>query len=456
MRLLVANPRGFCAGVDRAILTVEALLETFGPPVFVRHAIVHNRVVVEDLATRGAVFVEEVEEIPPGAVAVISAHGAAPAVHQAALTRGLRLFDATCPLVTKVHLDVARHAKLGRSVFVIGHRNHVEVQGILGHFDAAPGGIIVVESEAEAEAANLADDNKVGFVTQTTLAVEHAARIVAVLRRRFPQIVEPFSEGICYATQNRQNAVRSMAVHAQAILVIGAPHSSNSVRLCEVAEDAGTRARLIERAEEIDPTWLEGCDVIGLTSSASAPEVLVQAAIARLRVLRPGLVIEEFGSAEDMNFRLAPEVRALTKRDPVWPAEKRSLARIERELTMSEKTATMAAPAVRSIDMAAGLTDVVRAARDLARQARRIVEDAGGLADRELSMLLNVSENLRDRLVSPEALAKGRENKIFADFRHSTHRVVDLGFDVVATGYVFTVETVGNFLDTPREKSPAG
>jgi 4-hydroxy-3-methylbut-2-enyl diphosphate reductase len=330
VRLLVANPRGFCAGVDRAILTVEALLETLGPPVFVRHAIVHNRLVVDDLAARGAVFVEEVEDIPPGAVAVISAHGAAPAVHQAAIARGLRLFDATCPLVTKVHLDVERHAKLGRSVFVIGHRDHVEVRGILGHFRDAPGRIIVVESANEAEAAALPQDTPVGFVTQTTLAVAQTSRVVAVLRRRFPQLVEPYREDICYATQNRQNAVRRMAARAQLILVIGAPFSSNSVRLCEVAEEAGVPARLIERAEEIAPAWLEGLSAVGLTASASAPESVVQAAIARLRALRPGLVVEEFGAAEDVVFRLPTEVRALTEQNSAQPTGEIVVAPVEK------------------------------------------------------------------------------------------------------------------------------
>jgi 4-hydroxy-3-methylbut-2-enyl diphosphate reductase len=448
-RLLVANPRGFCAGVDRAILTVEALLDAFGPPVFVRHAIVHNRVVVDGLAARGAVFVEEVAEIPMGAVAVISAHGAAPQVHQAALERGLRLFDATCPLVTKVHLDVARHARLGRSVFVIGHRDHVEVDGILGHFVQGPGRIIVVESEAEAEAADLPLGSPVGFVTQTTLAVEQTARVVAALRRRFPQLVEPFGEDICYATQNRQNAVRRMAGLTEAIVVIGAPHSSNSRRLCEVAEDAGTPAWLIERAEEIDPAWLDGRSAIGLTASASAPEAVVQAAIARLRALSPGLVVEEFGVTEDMVFRLAPEVRALTEESVLFAAGK---APIERGLNMTESIEAVAAP----VDTAAGLNDVVRTARNLARQARRTVEDAGGLAERELAMLLNVSEKLRDRLANPKALAQGREHALFAGLRHSTHRAVDLGFDAVATGYVFTVETVENFLDQPREKAAGG
>jgi len=436
MRLFIANPRGFCAGVERAVAIVDRVLDALGPPVFVRHEIVHNRSVVEALRRRGAVFVEAMEAIPPGAAAVVSAHGAAPAEHEAARRRSLRLFDATCPLVTKVHLEVARHARHGRSVVVIGHRGHVEVEGILGHFAAGgPGRIAVVADAEEAAALSVPDPARIGCVTQTTLAVDQAARVIAVLRRRFPALVEPVSEDICYATQNRQDAVRALARDCGMILVLGAPHSSNSVRLCEVAEAAGAEARLIERPEQIDPAWLVGRDAIGLTASASAPERLVQQAVRRIATLVPGVAVAEIGAPEQVSFRLPAPVRALATKAATDAGMDSSGGVGKVDETAPERT---------------GLEEVVRAARDLARQARLTVEQAGGVAERELAMLLSVSEELRDRVATPEVLRRGREQPLFRRLRGDAHRAVDLGFDAAASGYVLAVETVENFLDRPR------
>ena len=310
MKLILANPRGFCAGVDRAIKMVEELLEIFSEPVYVRHEIVHNRVVVDELRTKGAVFVNEISEIPTGAVAVLSAHGAPPEVYADAKLRGLRLFDATCPLVSKVHLEVARHARHGRSVAVIGHRNHVEVIGTIGYYDsAADGSIHVVESTEEARLLVVSDPGRIGYVSQTTLAFDQTQRIVDVLLSRFPKLVGPHSNDICYATQNRQDAVRTLAGDCDLIIVIGAPHSSNSVRMREVAETCGVEARLIERPSEIEPEWLSGRTRIGLTSSASAPESLVAGTVEFLLSLAPALVVETTGAPEHVSFNMPPALR---------------------------------------------------------------------------------------------------------------------------------------------------
>ena len=305
MNLWLANPRGFCAGVDRAVRIVDELLALTGAPVYVRHEIVHNRSVVETLRSRGAVFVDSADEIPAGAWAVISAHGAAPQVHRAMHRGGRRVFDATCPLVTKVHLEVMAHARAGRSVLLIGHRDHVEVIGTLGCYDhRAGGGIQVVESIDEARVVQVRDPSAVAYVTQTTLAVEAANRIVSVLRGRFPALVGPHRDDICYATQNRQDAVRALAERCQRVIVIGAPHSSNSLRMVEVAAETGTPAHLIESPAEIRAEWLTDVRDLGMSSSASAPERLVEAAVAHLRARVPGLAVHEMGRAEDLSFKL--------------------------------------------------------------------------------------------------------------------------------------------------------
>ncbi len=305
MNVWLANPRGFCAGVDRAVKIVDEMLALSPTPVYVRHEIVHNRSVVDGLRARGAVFVDEVSEIPEGAPAVVSAHGAPPQVFREAGRRGLRLFDATCPLVRKVHLEVIAHSLAGRAVFLIGHRDHVEVQGSLGHYtNAAGGGIQVVQDEAEARMATVPDASAVAYVTQTTLAADAVKRVVAVLRERFPALQGPHHDDICYATQNRQDAVRLLCRHSELVVVIGAPHSSNSLRMVEVTQEAGVPAHLIESADEFDPAWLEGIDNLGLSSSASAPEPLVHATIALLREWRPGLSLHSLGMPEDMVFKL--------------------------------------------------------------------------------------------------------------------------------------------------------
>jgi 4-hydroxy-3-methylbut-2-enyl diphosphate reductase len=305
MKVWLANPRGFCAGVERAVKIVEELVDLAEEPVYIRHEIVHNRAVVDSLKARGAIFVERTDEIPPGSIAVISAHGADPGVFRDARTAGLRLFDATCPLVSKVHLEVLMHARAGRSVLVIGHRGHVEVVGTTGWYDnPRGGGIQVVEDEREARAVQVRDPASVAYVTQTTLEVERANRVVSVLRQRFPALVGPHHDDICYATQNRQDAVRNLCRRCPLVLVLGAPHSSNSLRMVEVAHEAGAEAQLIESAGDLQPGWLQGRADVGLTSSASAPEHLVAAVIDRLRVLVPDLQVGELGQPEHIVFKL--------------------------------------------------------------------------------------------------------------------------------------------------------
>jgi 4-hydroxy-3-methylbut-2-enyl diphosphate reductase len=305
MELWLAQPRGFCAGVDRAVKMVDELLALSSQPVYVRHEIVHNRSVVGRLRERGAVFVDEIDDIPEGALVVVSAHGAAPQVFEAARTRRLRLFDATCPLVSKVHLEVIAHSRSGRRVFLIGHRGHVEVIGTLGHYtNAAGAGIEVVQDEEEASRAFAPDPDDVAYVTQTTLAVDAVRSVVSALRERYPKLRGPHHDDVCYATQNRQDAVRMLARRCGLIIVIGAPHSSNSLRMVEVAVECGARGRLIEDARDIDPAWLDGVERIGLSASASAPEPLVASAIGHLRALRPGLTVQSVGLPETMVFKL--------------------------------------------------------------------------------------------------------------------------------------------------------
>ena len=278
LTVLLAAPRGFCAGVDRAIRIVELALEKHGAPVYVRHEIVHNRHVVEALEEKGAVFVENLDEVPGGAHVVFSAHGVARAVVEEAEARGLPRLDATCPLVTKVHVDARRHAAEGRHVLLIGHAGHPEVVGTMGQID--PGRITLVETAAEAETVAVAEPDRLAYVTQTTLSVDEASRIVAVLTRRFPTIRAPHREDICYATTNRQNAVKAIARRCEALVVVGAPNSSNSNRLVEVAREGGcAKAVLVQRAAEIEPGWLDGVARLGVTAGASAPEILVREVI---------------------------------------------------------------------------------------------------------------------------------------------------------------------------------
>ncbi|HEY6867774.1 MAG TPA: 4-hydroxy-3-methylbut-2-enyl diphosphate reductase, partial [Candidatus Eisenbacteria bacterium] len=285
--LYLAAPRGFCAGVDRAIDIVEMALEVYGAPIYVRHEIVHNRHVVEALRAKGAVFTDDLGDVPAGAVVIFSAHGVSPAVRREAIARGLKPLDATCPLVTKVHLEALRHAKMGCTIVLVGHREHVEVQGTMGE---APEAIVVVENVAEAERLAVPDPAKVACITQTTLSMDDCRAIVEVLRRRFPAIREPAKDDICYATQNRQNAVKELARRARVVLVVGAPASSNANRLVEVARNLGARAHLIESAEDIRPERLEGD--VGLTAGASSPEAVIQACVDRLRELH-GYRVEE-------------------------------------------------------------------------------------------------------------------------------------------------------------------
>ena len=302
LRLLLAAPRGFCAGVDRAIEIVELALQRYGAPVFVRHEIVHNRFVVDSLKAKGAVFVEELDEVPDGAPVVFSAHGVPKSVPAAATDRGLDWLDATCPLVSKVHRQAERQLEAGRHIVFIGHKGHPEVIGTLGQVPV--GTITLVETVADVALLQLAADAPLAFLTQTTLSVDDTAEIVTALRTRYPQIVGPKAEDICYATSNRQAAVKVIAPECQLVLVIGAPNSSNSVRLVEVAERCGAQARLVQRGAEIEADWLDGVAVLGLTAGASAPEDLIQEVIARIAQFRTVTVEQVVTAEEKMIFKL--------------------------------------------------------------------------------------------------------------------------------------------------------
>ncbi|MEF8793614.1 4-hydroxy-3-methylbut-2-enyl diphosphate reductase [Thiohalorhabdus sp.] len=306
MEILLANPRGFCAGVDRAIEIVERSLESFGAPIYVRHEVVHNRQVVEELRDKGAVFVEEVDEIPEGATAIFSAHGVSQAVREKAKNRGLQVFDATCPLVTKVHIEVVRHHKEGREVVLIGHANHPEVEGTMGQVD---GGIHLLATAEEVWNLEVADPERLAYVTQTTLSVDDTAEVVRALKERFPAIAGPKGDDICYATQNRQDAVKDLADQADVVLVVGAPNSSNSNRLVEVARRLGVEGHLVQGADDLDPAWLEGCSKIGVTAGASAPEMLVQGVIERLKAEGAGPVRDLDGPEEGVNFGIPVALR---------------------------------------------------------------------------------------------------------------------------------------------------
>jgi len=305
--LHLAAPRGFCAGVERAIGVVELALRAYGRPVYVRHEIVHNRHVVESLCAKGAIFTDDLARVPAGGVLVLSAHGVAPAVRREAQERGLRVVDATCPLVTKVHVEAARHARDGCTVVLIGHRRHVEVQGTLGE---APESIVVVETAAEAEALEVADPARIAYVTQTTLSVDDSRAVIEVLRRRFPAIREPARSDICYATQNRQNAVKELARRCPLVLVVGAPTSSNANRLVEVARRHGAVAQLNEAPGDIRTEWLTPGADVGVTASASTPEDVVQACVARLQELG-GHRVESFQLVEEhVTFPLPADLLA--------------------------------------------------------------------------------------------------------------------------------------------------
>jgi 4-hydroxy-3-methylbut-2-enyl diphosphate reductase len=310
VKLRLANPRGFCAGVDRAIDIVERAITLFGAPIFVRHEVVHNRHVVDRLRDMGAVFVQELHEVPDGATVIFSAHGVSKAVEDEAKRRGLAVFDATCPLVTKVHMEVRRYGREGRDVILIGHDGHPEVEGTLGRFDPAQGGQIrLVESMADAEALQVSDPSRLAFVTQTTLSVDDTAEIVATLQRRFPGLATPRKEDICYATQNRQDAVKELLREADLLLVVGSVTSSNSNRLVELGVRAGVPAYLIDGAADLRREWLDGRHCIGLTAGASAPEVLVQEVVEKLGewgVERPR---ELDGQREHVVFALPRELR---------------------------------------------------------------------------------------------------------------------------------------------------
>ncbi len=301
MDVLLASPRGFCAGVDRAIAIVLQALAQFGAPIYVRHEVVHNKFVVDDLKAKGAVFVDELDEVPAGSTVVFSAHGVSRAVRADADARGLTVFDATCPLVTKVHVEVARMREHGREIVMIGHRGHPEVEGTMGQCD---GGIHLVESVADVARLAIGDPSNLAYVTQTTLSVDDAADIIAALRERFPRIVGPRKDDICYATQNRQDAVKFMAPQVDAVIVVGSPNSSNSNRLREVAANRGIPAYMVDRAEQLRPEWVAGKARVGVTAGASAPDVLVREVVGRLKALGAGSVRELPGASEHIVFPL--------------------------------------------------------------------------------------------------------------------------------------------------------
>lgn len=301
MKILLANPRGFCAGVDRAIEIVERALAQHGTPIYVRHEVVHNRFVVDDLRAKGAVFVDDLSEVPAGATVVFSAHGVSRAVRDEAGARGLRVFDATCPLVTKVHVEVARLRDQDREIVMIGHRGHPEVEGTMGQ---AAGGMHLVETVADVDRLEVADPDRLAYVTQTTLSVDDARTVIEALRRRFPAILGPRKDDICYATQNRQDAVKALVERAEVVIVVGSPNSSNSNRLCEVARLSGRPAHLVDNAEHLRPEWVRGAGVVGITAGASAPEVLVSGVIARLREFGAVELAELDGVVEDVTFPL--------------------------------------------------------------------------------------------------------------------------------------------------------
>jgi 4-hydroxy-3-methylbut-2-en-1-yl diphosphate reductase len=307
MKVVLANPRGFCAGVDRAIIIVEQALERFGAPIYVRHEVVHNKFVVDELKRKGAVFVEELDEIPAGNTVIFSAHGVSKDVRAEAEARGLRVFDATCPLVTKVHVEVSKLRDKDREIVMIGHRGHPEVEGTMGQ---SKEGMYLVETPEDVERLQVKDPQKLAYVTQTTLSLDDAARVIAALKQRFPDIVAPKSDDICYATQNRQDAVKIMTRECDLVIVVGSPNSSNSNRLREVAQNNGVTAYMVDNASQLQPEWLAGKTRIGVTAGASAPEVLVKEVIAKLNALGAEEVRELHGIVESVVFPLPKNLTA--------------------------------------------------------------------------------------------------------------------------------------------------
>lgn len=310
MYIKLANPRGFCAGVDRAIEIVNRALEVFGPPIYVRHEVVHNKFVVEDLRARGAVFVEELDQVPDDVIVIFSAHGVSKAVRDEAARRGLKVFDATCPLVTKVHMEVVRYSREGRECILIGHEGHPEVEGTMGQYDASNGGAIyLVEDEADVAELQVRNPKNLAFVTQTTLSMDDTSKVIDALRAKFPAIGGPRKDDICYATQNRQDAVKQLASDCDVLLVVGSPNSSNSNRLRELAERMGTPAYLIDGAEDLKAEWFEGVDGVGITAGASAPEVLVRGVVDQLRAWGAEGETELDGRPENITFSMPKELR---------------------------------------------------------------------------------------------------------------------------------------------------
>ncbi len=310
MNVILANPRGFCAGVDRAIEIVDQALQQFGAPIYVRHEVVHNRFVVNNLRDKGAIFVNELDEIPDDKIVIFSAHGVSKAVQDTARQRGLKVFDATCPLVTKVHLEVLRYSREGRETILIGHKGHPEVEGTMGQYDNSHGGAIYrVDSVAEVNELQVRNPDKTAFVTQTTLSVDDTCIVIEALKKRFPKIIGPKKDDICYATQNRQDALKRLADSCDVVLVVGSPNSSNSNRLKEIAKKRGKAAYLIDGAEDIQESWFTGVKNIGLTAGASAPEVLVEAVLQRLKELGARITSDNQGIVENISFVLPRELR---------------------------------------------------------------------------------------------------------------------------------------------------
>ncbi|MFB2648259.1 4-hydroxy-3-methylbut-2-enyl diphosphate reductase [Shewanella mangrovisoli] len=309
LNIMLANPRGFCAGVDRAISIVERALELFSPPIYVRHEVVHNRYVVQNLKDRGAVFVEELDQVPDNNIVIFSAHGVSQAVRAEAKARGLRVFDATCPLVTKVHLQVTRASRKGIECILIGHAGHPEVEGTMGQYDNPNGGVYLIESPADVDTLEVRDPNNLCFVTQTTLSVDDTLDIISALLKRFPSIEGPRKDDICYATQNRQDAVRNLSADVDLLIVVGSKNSSNSNRLRELALKTGTQSYLVDTADDIDSSWFENVTKVAVTAGASAPEVLVQQVVQAIAKLAPSVVTEVEGRKEDTVFAVPAELR---------------------------------------------------------------------------------------------------------------------------------------------------